>query len=296
MSVIGRVVLGAIAVGFLGALSIGQAPPPPAEALSRLQARISWETSGATQDDEDGPRDGLFRCDTLSWSDSLPRSLRERSAGDTSAYALWRGTTLSRQSNPSPDGEQVLTSPLVTCFADIVEFTPSRDVEAAVIRVHQPTYGQVRRGQPPLAAVMVRAERITPLGIAYDGPGVALELDSIEGAPALPAGVPVRMTIFSRVPPESQCDGLRPTPRIFTSMIRVMERYVDPRLPTPESSPTPSPTPNIIPNDDCHFTDHAPSLGPLRGLRQPMTIRIQLQRNEWAQLNGRPTPTPIVVR
>ena len=85
-----------------------------------------------------------------------------------------------------------------------------------------------------------------------------------DGSPALTSGVPVTMTIYSQVPSQSQVVDSKLTPKIFTSIIRIGDRI--------------------------------PGGTSVRTLTRPMTVRTLLQPNQWADVNGLPTPTPIGTR
>ena len=183
----------------------------------------------------------------VTWGSTLPRALSERLPSDTSTYALWRDNLLTRQSNADASRDQVLAD---RQFVDEVTFLPSLDVPEAVITVSQPSYSgsyHVRISVNHLQA----ATRIV-LQTAADG------------TPALKAGVPVTMTIYSSVPSQSQVVDSKLTPKIFTSIIRVGDRI--------------------------------PGGTSVRTLTKPMTVRTLLQPNEWANRNRLPTPTPIGTR
>jgi hypothetical protein len=218
-----RAFLGGLVAAGAGLVLAG-APggPPEAEALTALRAKISWDSD-------------------------LPRSLADRQSGDGSAYVFWRDPIITRQSNPDRSREQVLTS--TPAFVDTVTLTSSLDIQRAVLRVDQPTFGASKN-------VHVRVA-VPSFGL---GPGTQLNLDpQFPGDPAIPAGLPIEVLVYSRIPVESQLQ--RPTPRVFTSIVRVLER--------PDSSPA------------------------TRNLNKALIVRTELQAASWATNNGRPTPTPI---
>jgi hypothetical protein len=206
----------------LGAGLMVGGDPREAEALAALRSKITWSAPG------------------------YPRSLADRAPDDASAFAFWREGLLTRQSNRDPSHEQVLTS---AQFTDTVTFTSSLDLPRAAIRVQQPTFG---------------AARSVHVTVSVFGLPAATELTldpDASGEPAIKADVPVDLTIISRVPVESQIAPLRGlTPRVFTSIIHVLERT---------------------------GTGTA-----RRTLNKPMIVRTELQASAWAVANGRPTPTP----
>lgn len=183
----------------------------------------------------------------ITWTSDLPRTLSDRLPSDTSSYALWRDNLLSRQSNADASREQVVTD---RQFVDEVMFLPSLDIPEAVITVSQPSYRgnyhvriSVNDMEPATKIVLRRAD---------------------DGSPALTAGVPVTMTIYSTVPSSSQVAVSKRTPKIFTSIIRIGDRI--------------------------------PGGTSVRTLYKPMTVRTLLQPNEWASRNRLATPTPIGTR
>ncbi len=217
-----RVFLGGLIAVGTGLLLEGTPEgPQSAEALTALRAKITWTSS-------------------------LPTSLGERPNGDASAYAFWRDGIITRQSNPDPSLEQVTTS---TAFVDTVQVVASLDIPHAIVRVDQPTYGASKNVHVRIA--------IPSLGLGPD-----TQVPSKNQVPrdfAVQAGVPIDVEIHSQVPVESQLR--RPTPRIFTSIIRVLE-YPGDSLAT-------------------------------RNLSKALIVRSELQASAWAASNLRPTPTPI---
>jgi len=218
-----RAFLGGLVAASAGLVLAGvPGGPPDAEALTALRAKITWDSD-------------------------LPRSLADRDGSDSSAYAFWRSGIITRQSNPDASREQVLTSS--PPFVDTVTFTASLDVGRAILRVDQPSYGASKNVHVRIA--------VPSFGL---GPGTQLTLEpQFPGDPAIPAGLPIEVDVYSHVPVESQQQ--RPTPRVFTSIIRVLQ-LPDTSLAT-------------------------------RNLEKPLIVRTELQASAWATNNGRPTPTPI---
>lgn len=212
-----------------GALAVGGGlvagiDPGEVEALAALRAKIKWEAPG------------------------IPTGLSERDQNDTGTYVFWRDGILRRQSNPDPSKDQVLAS---VEFPETVFFTASLPIPRAAIRVSQPGYGPTR------SSVHVRVATLDA------GPSTQILMDPFEGEPAIPAGVPIELTIFSRIPAESQVRGRTVTPRVFTSVVQVLERV-------------------------------GASNRAWRTLNKSLIVRTELQAAAWATANGRAAPTPIV--
>jgi hypothetical protein len=215
----------ALLVGLLalaGALMVGD-DPRDVEALTALRAKIKWKADGYLG------------------------SKGERTAEDTDSFVFWRSGLLTRQSNPDPAGGQVLTS---TQFVDTVTFTSSLDLPRAAIKVQQPTFGTARSVHAKVSVYGLPAA--TELQLEPDA----------TGEPAIKGETEIELTITSRVPVESQIKPLRGlTPRVFTSLIQVVERV---------------------------GTGTA-----WRTLNKPMIVRTEFQASAWAVANGRPTPTAV---
>jgi hypothetical protein len=181
----------------------------------------------------------------------LPRTRIDRQSTDNDAFVFWRDGVISRQSNPNRDSidptlGQVL--PGVT-YVDTVDFVASVDIPRATIRVQQPNFGT--KTSP--------AYHVTVSALGMPASTELLIDPEFPDEPAIPAGIPISVTITSRVPPESQATA--PTPRTLTSVVRVVQRVGEGRA--------------------------------VRNLNKALIVRTELQAAIWATKNGRATPTPI---
>lgn len=186
------------------------------------------------------------------------------------ALVFLRDNTLTRRSNVDP--QQVQVAPGVQ-FVDQFRFTPTINIKDAVLLVHQPALGPNRNECHVVITSVVDA-----LGAAV-GPAIAAT-GSTELAlgPLSAANAPYEVTLVSQVPTGSQLT--RPTPKILTSVVRVLEKV-------PSRSTTPPPTPRL-----------RACSGEIGGrgynsLNKTLVIRTELQLSEWARANGRPTPTAV---
>jgi hypothetical protein len=224
-----------------------------AEALTRVRARVSWTTV-------------VPYLPTLRGYEEF---LRDNPAQVGGTFTFFRDNTLSRRSSADPQQQQVLPG---TRFTDEVQFMPTIDIVDAVLHVHQPAYGP-NRNECHVVVTSVRDNFGASAGPAIPPTG-ATELSL--GRVAV-ASAPYTGELLSQVPRGSQTT--RPTTKLFTSVIRVLEK-----VPTRSATPPP------------------PRLRPCGGeiggrgfnsLNKTLIIRTELQLNEWARANGRATPTPV---
>jgi hypothetical protein len=225
-----------------------------AEALTRVRARVTWTTV-------------VPYLPTLRGYDDF---LRDNPGEVGGAFTFFRDNTLSRRSNADPQQRQVLPG---APFTDEVRFMPTIDIVDAVLHVHQPGYGP-NRDECHVVVTSISDNFGASVGPAIPPTG-ATELSL--GRLAV-ASAPYTVELLSQVPRGSQ--RTRPTTKLFTSVIRVLERV-------PSRSAVPPPPPRLR---ACG--------GEIGGrgfnsLNKTLIIRTELQLSEWARANGRPTPTPV---
>jgi hypothetical protein len=224
-----------------------------AEALTRVRARVAWTTV----------------VPFLPTLRGYEQFLEENPLEADGPFTFFRDNTLSRRSNADPTKMQVLPG---TRFTDEIRFMPTIDIQDALIHVHQPGLGPNRDECHVVVTSVVDAfeENVGP-ALPVTG---ATEI-SLGYLPV--ASAPYTVTFLSQVPRGSQL--VRPTPRLLTSVVRVLEK-----VPTRTA---PNPTPRL-----------RPCGGEIGGrgynsLNKTLVIRTELQLSEWARSNNRPTPTPI---
>ena len=244
---VGGLLLAAAMVGLPGGTD-------SAEALTRVRARITWSTV-------------VPYLPTLR---GYERFIEENPAQAGATFTFFRDNTLSRRSNVDPQLAQVLPG---VQFTDRLQFTPTIDVLDAVLHVHQPAYG-ASPGQCHVVVTQVVDKFGQRAGPAIpDGASAEVALGRLSAASA-----PYEVTLLSQVPTESQLR--RPTAKMFTSVVRVLERV-------PSRATTAPPPPRV-----------RPCGGEIGGrgfinLNRTLVIRTELQLNEWARANNRATPTPV---
>jgi hypothetical protein len=261
-----RGAVGCLALAFL-ALGQPLGEPAPAEALGQARARINWAP--------EIPYPSSLR-DWKTFQDEHLDELPDRT------LVLFRDGTFARRSNPDPDAEEpnrVSQVELNTVFTDVLTFTPTTDLQDAVLYVHQPTWGGGQECHVQVTQVIndAGAELFASSGRAFVSLG---RLPAAEG--------PYHVTLRSQIPSRSQASG-RSTPRILTSVVRVLERAPARATSRPaQGSPTATPVPGAC---DVEVGGSA-----YRSLNRPLIVRTELQGAAWAGANGRPAPTPIAIR
>ena len=277
----------------LGAMLVPAAEPGTSEAAGAVRAKIEW--LGATAVNSQGT--------------PVPVDTElGRDPNQVGPFALFRAGTLTRQSNADVLNTQVLVNDAVVpssgvcqdepedckVFHDTLTFRSTSNIEDAVIRVHQPVFGTAaqKRGNQGECHVAILGLDLDGVPVVDDPAPDALGRNSTVqlDAGTLLANELYELRIESRMPPKSQDKqpGKAMTPRILTSLIRITERTKDITIPTPGETPAVFPPPR-----PCEFVTAERAL---RSLNKAVTVRTELQTSQWAVKNGRPTPTPIVVR
>lgn len=247
------------------ALGVPTGAPASVEALTQPRARINWAP--------ELPYPSHLR-DWQTFQDEYRDELPDRT------LVLVRNGTFARRSNPDPEAEEPGKASQVTVgepFDDVLLFTPTIDIQDAVLSVQQPTWNAGRECHVVVTRVADAAG-----GELFRSPGRAqVRLGRLPAADA-----PYRVTLRSQVPAGSQASG-RSTPRILTSAVRVLEKV--PARSTPAAGqPTPTPQPQA-----CEVEVGGTGY---RSLTRALIVRTELQAAAWAGANGRPTPTPIAIR
>ena len=248
---------GVVGVLVLAATALVPGGSDSAQAITRVRARVNWNTAI--------PYPATLR----GYEQFLEENIEANPGLDDAAFTFFRDNTLSRRSNVDPQKAQVLPG---TQFTDVVQFVPTIDIEDAIIHVHQPGLGP-NRDQCHVVITSIVDAFGDPVGPALPGGGateISLGLLAV-------ANAPYDVTLVSQVPRGSQL--VRPTPRLLTSVVRVLQK-----VPTRTA---PNPTPRL-----------RPCGGEIGGrgynsLNKTLVIRTELQLSEWARSNNRPTPTPI---
>ena len=250
---------GAVGVLVLAATAFVPGGSDSAEAITRVRARVSWSPA-------------IPYPPTLRGRDLfLLENLEEHPELEDAAFVFFRDNTLSRRSNADPQKAQVRPG---TQFTDVVEFVPTIDIQNAVIHVHQPGLGPNRDQCHVVITSVVDASGATVGPVVPAGGATEIALGFVAAANA-----PYDVTLVSQVPAASQL--VKPTPRLLTSVVRVLEK-----VPTRGA---PNPTPRL-----------RPCGGEIGGrgfnsLNKTLVIRTELQLSEWAVANNRPTPTPVSI-
>jgi len=202
------------------ALGAGGAPltSERAEAVGPLRAKIRWSTPSGTWDTTG------FNVIPTKLSD---RSVADPDGQDRSAYVFFQSGTLTRQTNPNAaTGDMQGQVRRGGTFCDRVTLSSSLDVQNAVVRVDQATFGPTKRdvhvkvalGHVQDPAPLARAQ-CPPAGLTFyprvvrgpDGVDVLerdLPLDSADLGPGIDGFTPVALTVMSVIPDTSQIRGL----------------------------------------------------------------------------------------
>jgi hypothetical protein len=250
------------------ALGAPTGQPETVEAMSQARARINWTPAI--------PYPSHLR-DWQTFQDEHSSELRERT------LVLFRDATFTRRTNSDADAAASGLVYRVTdedTFQDDFLFTPTIDLQDAWIYVHQPVWG------PTQCQVLVyKIEDRDGNNVVTPPAGRA----AVDLGPLTTAMAPYKVTVQSRIPRQSQQPGGRATPRILTSVVRILERApsrATPRAGQPSPTATPTPQPCDVP------------VGPpgFHSLNRALIIRTELDGTAWAAANGRPAPTPIAIR
>jgi hypothetical protein len=194
---------------------------------------------------------------------------------------LYRDGTFARRSNPDTGAAgpgRPAQVELGTTFNDVLTFTPTADLLDAVLSVHQPTWSD--GAECHVVVTQVR-----------DGLGQTLFSSGgraqVRLGPLPAANAPYEVTLLSRFPTGPRASG-RNTPRVMTSVVRVLEklpeRALRPGQPTPTATPQPRPC------------DVEVGGSGFRSMNRTLIVRTELDAAAWAEANGRPAPTPIAIR
>jgi hypothetical protein len=249
---------GAVGVLVLAAAAFVPGGSDSAEAITRVRARVSWSTV-------------IPYLPTLRGREQfLEDNLEEHPELADAPFVFFRDNTLSRRSNTDPQKQQVLPG---TQFTDRVQFVPTIDIQNAVIHVHQPGLGPNRDQCHVVITSVVDAFGDT-VGPAVPGGATEIVLGFVSAANA-----PYEVTLLSQVPSASQL--VKPTPRLLTSVVRVLEK-----VPT-RGAPNPNP----------RMRRCGGEIGGrgYNSLNKTLVIRTELQLSAWAVANNRPTPTPVSI-
>jgi hypothetical protein len=250
----------------LAALGAPTGEPGSVEAMSRPRARITWAPAV--------PYPSHLR-DWQTFQDEHEAELPDRT------LVLFRDGTFARRSNPdleAAEPNRPAQVALNTVFRDVLTFSPTTDLVDAVLYVHQPTWSAGQECHVVVTQVTNSAgtELFRSSGRAQ-----------VQLGPLPVADAPYEVTLQSRFPSGVQAGG-RATPRVLTSVVRVLEKV--PARSARPGQPTPTATP---PPRACDV--EAGGTG-YRSLTRALIVRTELDATAWAGANGRPAPTPIAIR
>jgi hypothetical protein len=246
--------LGAVGLLVLAAAAAALPGSDSAEAITSVRSRVTWTTV-------------VPYLPTLRGYEVF---LEENPDQVGAALTFFRDNTLTRRSNVDPQLEQVLPG---TQFVDEVRFSPTINIKDAVLHVHQPALGP-QRNECHVVVTAVVDSLGAAVGPAIPGGGST----EVGLGPLLAANAPYTVTLRSQIPAGSQL--ARPTPKLLTSVVRLLEKV-------------PSRT-NVVPPPP-RMRACGGEIGGrgYNSLNKTLVIRTELQLSEWARANGRPTPTAV---